>query len=82
MNIIIIQYTLIASRYNPVSQDVVFTPMESSHSIPITIIDNELSEANKTFTIQLCHTSSPLAGVCIQSTVTIVDDDGRGIRTV
>ena len=51
--------------------------MESSHSVPIIITDNELSE---TFTIQLCHTSSPLAGVCIQSTVTIVDNDGRGIR--
>ena len=51
--------------------------MESSLNVPIIINDNELSEANETFTIQLCYTSSPFTGVCIQSTVTILDNDSR-----
>ena len=51
--------------------------MESSISVPITIIDDGLVESNESFIVQLCHTSHPLNGLCIQSKVTIVDDDGK-----
>ena len=50
--------------------------MESSISVPITIIDDGLMESNESFIVQLCHISHPLNDVCIQSKVTIVDDDG------
>ena len=51
--------------------------MESSISVPITIIDDGLVESNESFIVQLCHTSHPLNSLCIQSKVTIVDDDGK-----
>ena len=67
----------VVSDYVPISKDLVFSPMESSISVPITIIDDGLVESNKSFIVQLCHTSHPLNDVCIQSKVTIVDDDGE-----
>ena len=60
------------SDYVPISKDLVFSPMESSISVPITILDHN----NESFIVQLCHTSHPLNDLCIQSKVTIVDDDG------
>ena len=51
--------------------------MESSISVRITIIDDGLLESNESFIVQLCHTSHPLNDLCIQSKVTIVDDDGK-----
>ena len=65
------------SDYVPISKDLVFSPMESSISVPITIIDDGLVESNESFIVQLCHTSYPLNDLCIQSKVTIVDDDGK-----
>ena len=64
------------SDYVPISKDLVFSPMESSISVPIIIIDDGLVEFNESFIVQLCHTSYPLNDLCIQSKVTIVDDDG------
>ncbi len=67
------------AKYIPVSdQDIVFNSMQSSLTVPVVINDDIItSEGNVSFTVQLCRVSDPLEGVCIESTVTIVDDDGQ-----
>ena len=65
------------AKYVPVDEDVVFNSTQSSLTVPVVIIDNIINEGNVSFTVQLCRVSDPLEGVCIESTVTIVDDDGQ-----
>ena len=66
------------AKYVPVNEDVVFNSTQSSLTLPVVINDDIItSEGNVSFTVQLCRVSDPLEGVCIVSTVTIVDDDGQ-----
>ncbi len=65
------------AKYVPVDEDIVFNSMQSSLTVPVAINDNIITEGNVSFTVQLCRVSDPLEGVCIESTVTIVDDDGQ-----
>ena len=58
------------------AKDVVFNSMQSSLTLPV-VINNNISEGKMSFTVQLCRVSDPLEGVCIESTVTIVDDEGQ-----
>ena len=65
------------AKYVPVDEDIVFNSMQSSLTVPVAINDNIITEGNVSFTVQLCRVSDPLEGVCIESTVTIVDNDGQ-----
>ena len=75
-------YTLLyidpIAKYVPVNEDIVFNSTQSSLTVPVIINHGIIkSEGNMSFTVQLCRVSDPLEGVCIESTVTIVDDDGQ-----
>ena len=65
------------AKYVPVDEDIVFNSTQSSLTVPVVINDNITTEGNVSFTVQFCRVSDPLEGVCIESTVTIVDDDGQ-----
>ena len=50
--------------------------MESSLTLNISIHDDNLSEDNEQFVVQICYTSNPPRDVCIEASVVIKDDDG------
>ena len=74
-NVLLFIYSI--AKYVPVNEDVVFNSMHSSLTVPVVINDGIITEGNVSFTVQLCRVSDPLEGVCIESKVTIVDDDGQ-----
>ena len=50
--------------------------MESSLTVNISIHDDNFSEDNEQFVVQICYISNPLKDVCTEASVIIKDDDG------
>ena len=67
---------IIDSDFQPVNKSVVFPSMESSLTVNISIHDDNLSEDNEQFLVQVCYTSNPLKDVCMEANVIIKDNDG------
>ena len=59
----------------------VFHPMESSPlRVQVNIIDDGLTGPNEDFAVYLCHSHHPLNNVCIQTKVTVLNDDCKEHR--
>ena len=78
-SLITVLYTLDSEDYIQRSERVIIDPDVSELVVNITILDDNLSEENKTFTVQLLPVTERVELVAERgrASVLIVDDDGK-----